>query len=472
MHGRGIDYHAGRHGLAGHGLVLLAYALVYMVLLQALGRLWQIHRDAAEGIAGVANDPDMAVRLGRRAVKPLLSTWERPDLPPATRANILTALGRIGDPAALAVLREAAIRHPEPDVRRAALLALADLNAEGTAETLARVLHDRAEPVGTRAAAAAALGRLNCPAAAEPLLAELEEVHRIDRRYREGADVRKEVVRAVGNHLGRRRQNGENVAALIDRAVRHLLADDKNTSLLEDVYLRVRNKAAGALARLGDARAIIPLVERLGDAQHQNPKLLQDTVLALGGLFQALREAGIAPEGEVRGRALAELSRQLQESPNDSVRQAVARAVGMCEAVELKAELLAGFKAALNSGQEELARAALKEGLCAIDAGQAGPLRELEMRTGRLWSQRRRQALLDGERDPGERIKAAGEAGQEGICGRARTEGAADDREQPRDAGGIADRLRGSDPEKIQRRGGLEPRTRSWRRRPEAVRIE
>jgi len=411
LHGRGIDYRAGLPGYPGRGLVLLAYSLVYLVLLQGLGRVWQIHRDVAEAIAGVASDPDMAVRLGRRAVKPLLAAWKQSELTASTRVNILTALGRIGDPAALEVLRGAAIRHPEPEVREAALLALADLEAKDTATILAKVLLDKTETVGARAAAATALGRLNSPEAAEPLLTKLAEVHQIERRYREGANVRREVVRGVGNHLGRRRKTGEDVGLLIDRAVRHILADTKNSSLLEDVYLRVRNKAAGALAELGDARGILPLVERLCDSQYQNPKLVQDTVLALGRLFQSLRGEGTVVEKEVRRNTLAELSRQLQTSPNDSVRQAAARALGMCEAAELNDELLAGFKSALRSGQEELAQA-LKEGLCAIDPEAAGPLTELEKRTGRLWSQRRRQTLLDGERELGERLRAAGELGE------------------------------------------------------------
>lgn len=411
LHGRSIDYLPGWGGYPGQGLVLLAYALVYLVLLQGLGRLWQIHRDVEEGVAGTISDPDMGVRLGRRAVQPLLKLWRQSEPTPAARANILTALGRIGDPAALAVLRESAVRHPEPAVREAALRALADLDNKDTANLLGKVLLDRAETVGARAAAAAALGRLSCPEAAEPLLTKLAEVHQVARRYHEGPNVRKEVVRAIGDHLGRRREQGEDIGELIDRAVRYLLADEKNSSLLEDVYLRVRNKAAGALARLGDERAILPLIERAGDGQYQNPKLVRDTLLAIGSLLRTLRAGGTVIEAEVRKKVLEELSRQLRTSQNDSVRQAAARALGMCAAVELTEELLAGFAAALKSGQEELAQA-LKDGVCAIDPEQTAPLTALEKRIGRLWSQRRRQTLLDGERELGERLKAAVELGE------------------------------------------------------------
>jgi HEAT repeat protein len=408
--GGGIAYLSGWAGLPGHGLMLLAYGLLYLVLLQGLVRIWQVSRDVEEGIAGVAGDPDMAVRLGRRAVGPLLAAWQEPDLPLETRANIVTALGRIGDPTALTVLREA-VRHKEPEVREAGLRALGELDNPETAGILGKVLLNRAETVGARATAAVALGGLTCPEAAAPLLAKLEEVHQVERRYREPPRVRKEVIGAVGSHLGARRRRGEDVAALIDRAVRLLLADEKNSSLLEDVYLRVRNRTAGALALLGDARAVRPLAERLGDPQYQNPKLVQDTALALGRLMQTLRESGTEVPADDRAAAVAELARQWKESPNDSVRQAAARALGMCGAVERKEELIAAFRAALKAGQEDLAEA-LKEGVCAIDPAQAEHLTDLEKRTGRLWSQRRRHALLDGERDLDERLSAARELGE------------------------------------------------------------
>lgn len=411
LHEVGIDYHPGQPGYAGRGLVMFAYTLLYLVLVQGLLRLWQIYRDIKEGVMGVDNDPDMAVRIGRRAVKPLLAAWQKRDVSAATRANILTALGRIGDPAALAVLRSAAIHHDEPEVRTAGLRSLKSRDTDDTVVLLDKVLRNRAETAAVRATAAATLGQLTCPAAAEPLLLKLAEIHSIERRYHEDANVRKEVVRAIGNHLGGRRQRGEEVGDLIDRAVRHLLADKNNTSLLEDVYLRVRNKTAGALAQLGDARGVVPLVERLCDPQFQNAKLVKDTILALGGLLATLQKDAKAVDAQSKDAAVAELVRQLKASPNDTVRKAAAEALGLCKAVAVKDVLIEAFKAALQSGQEELARA-LKQAAADIDPEEDSRLTDLEKRTGTLWSQRRRQTLLDDERDVSVRLQAAQELGE------------------------------------------------------------
>jgi HEAT repeat protein len=223
--------------------------------------------------------------------------------------------------------------------------------------------------------------------------------------------VRKEVVRAVGSHLGRRRLASEpGVRDLIDRAVCHLLADGKHTSLLEDIYLRVRNKTAGALALLGDARAIGPLTERLRDERFQNPKLLCDTAVALGRLLAVLK-ADTSLAEEVRGAAVAELQRQLRDSPNDSVRQAAAQALGEAGAVETVEFLIERFRAAVRSGQEEFAKA-LKEAACALAPDRHDALTDLEKRIGRRWSQQRRKALLDATLDLKDRLLAARELGE------------------------------------------------------------
>ena len=377
------------------------------------------------------------MRLGRRAVGPLLAAWRRADLTPAARANMVTALGRIGDPAALSVLRES-VRHSAAAVREAALLALGDLDNPETAAVLARVLLDQSETVGARAAAAAALGRLTCPEAAEPLLTKLAEVHAIDGRYHENAKVRKEVVRAVGNHLGRRRRQGDKVNEWIDRAVRHLLADGKNSSLLEDVYLRVRNKTAGALAQLGDARAVAPLIERIGDGQFQNPKLVHDTILGAGRAVPDAEGGGDSRRGRSpRAAALAELSRQsCRRRRTNRCGQAAARALGLCEAVERKEELIAAFKAALTSTQEDLA-VALKEGAVHDRRGANGLL------DGPGKADRLARSLLPPPGPAGRRTGAGGAACKppanwERTGDERGLKAAENDRGQPGDAGGVA----------------------------------
>src|SRR5262249_51266388 len=151
---------------------------------------------------------------------------------------------------------------------------------------------------------------------------------------------------------------------------------------------------ADALANLGDGRAVLPLVERLADRRAQNPRLVQGTAGALGKLLQTLKQAGTPVDPGTRTAALAELARLVKTSPEDSVRQAAARALALCEAVEIKEDLLAAFREALRSGQAKRAHE-LKECLGAIDPKQAGHLADLLNRTSQLWSQQRRKILLD-----------------------------------------------------------------------------
>ncbi len=128
IHKGRIDYPPGREGWAGRTLVLFAYALLYTILIQGLLRWWQVRRDISDAIAGVEEDPDMAVRLGKRATRPLLAAWQEEEVSPAKRANMARALGSIGDARAIPVLEEAA-RNPHnlPEVRTACLFALGQI---------------------------------------------------------------------------------------------------------------------------------------------------------------------------------------------------------------------------------------------------------------------------------------------------------------------------------------------------------
>jgi hypothetical protein len=93
------------------------------------------------------------------------------------------------------------------------------------------------------------------------------------------------------------------------------------------------------------------------------------------------------------------------------VRKAAAEALGLCKAVGVKEVLIEEFKAALQSGQEELARA-LKQAAAAIDPEKGPQLTNLEMRIGSLWSQWRRRTLWDDERDVSARLQAARQLGE------------------------------------------------------------
>jgi HEAT repeat protein len=405
LHAGRIDYYSGRDGWAGRGLVFLAYSLLYLILLQGLARIWQVRRDIREGIAGVAVDPDMAVRLGRRAVRPLLKAWQKPDISPAVRANMATALGHLGDIAALPALRDAAEDRQTPlRVREAALLALGSLDRVECVAALAGVLaNDDDHPVA-RAAAAAGLGRLTCPEAAGPLLDKLGRIQAGHGKCRDVPDVRKEVTRALGKQLGPRRAD---CPEQVERAVELLLGGPVKRNLLQDAYLRVRNKAAEAIGRLGHVSGLGPLTVQMRN--NDNPKLLQTIATALGELLRSLGpEALQSPEGQA---ALAEMMAQLKQSRNDSVREAAALGLGRSGAVSVVDELGSLLEVALRCDQEGLGEA-LARAIGDLDGDSGARLAALQDALGHESSQRRRLAVLDDGLPMEERIRSANELGE------------------------------------------------------------
>jgi hypothetical protein len=90
-----IDFDApwGRH------LVLLSRLTFDYILIQGVLRLLAIRATIGEAVAAVKADPEMAVRLGRRAIKPLLEKLHDPDK--AVRGAAANALMQLGDTQAI-----------------------------------------------------------------------------------------------------------------------------------------------------------------------------------------------------------------------------------------------------------------------------------------------------------------------------------------------------------------------------------
>lgn len=96
-----IDFDAplGRH------LVLLTRLTFDYILIQGLIRLWAIRSTINEAVAAVKADPDMAVRVGKRAIPPLTEKLNDPDK--AVRGAAANALTQLGDKRALQKFSEA-----------------------------------------------------------------------------------------------------------------------------------------------------------------------------------------------------------------------------------------------------------------------------------------------------------------------------------------------------------------------------
>jgi hypothetical protein len=102
IHISAIDFEApwGRH------LVMLSRLTFDYILIQGVLRLLAIRATVGEAVAAVKADPDMAVRLGRRAIAPLLEKLHDPDK--AVRGAAANALMQLGDTEAIRRISEAA----------------------------------------------------------------------------------------------------------------------------------------------------------------------------------------------------------------------------------------------------------------------------------------------------------------------------------------------------------------------------
>jgi hypothetical protein len=91
VHVSSIEFDApwGRH------LVLLSRLTFDYILIQGVLRLLAIRATVGEAVAAVKADPDMAVRLGRRAIGPLVKKLRDPDR--AVRGAAANALTQLGD---------------------------------------------------------------------------------------------------------------------------------------------------------------------------------------------------------------------------------------------------------------------------------------------------------------------------------------------------------------------------------------
>lgn len=95
VHISAIDFDDAR----GRHLVLLTRLTFDYILIQGVLRLLAIRATIREAVAAVKADPDMAVRLGKRAIAPLMEKLEDPDK--SVRGAAANALTQLGDPRAI-----------------------------------------------------------------------------------------------------------------------------------------------------------------------------------------------------------------------------------------------------------------------------------------------------------------------------------------------------------------------------------
>jgi HEAT repeat protein len=177
---------------------------------------------------------------------------------PAVRLEAVNVLGWLKDARALPPLTHRVTFDPEPEVRRAAASALGFASSEddAVASALLGALADGAWQV--REQAAATLGKLGVPSAAEPLIAALEDSY---------WQVRQSAVRALG------RLRAVSAAAAVASLLRHPIGN-------------LRKEAALALGEIGSPNSRLALEEA---SQDGDPEVRKSARIALAQIDQANR---------------------------------------------------------------------------------------------------------------------------------------------------------------------------------------
>jgi len=307
---------------------------------EALGNLGD--RRAVEPLVAALKDRERDVRrrvataLGQlkdgRAIQPLIALCTDKGV----QERVVKALAQIGGPAVPALI--AACREGERDVRISAIAALGQMGGAQALEALLLSLREDRDGL-VRAYAAMSLGQIGGVPALEALVTALrEDRDRMVRTYAAMSLGRTGEPQAVEALMATLKDKDED-EAVCRMAIGALgwIWDLPPLIRLSDRDATVRQEAAAALGRLGDKRAIEPLLAILRD---RDEGVRRGAISSLGQIWdlpQLVRlgddEADIwqdaaADLGQLRdGRAVEPLIAALQDS-NAAVRWAAAKALG------------------------------------------------------------------------------------------------------------------------------------------------
>jgi HEAT repeat protein len=237
---------------------------------------------AVDPLIGLLTDKDEYIRLQSvitlgdlrdpRAVEPLINTLADKDRD--VRTGAINALGQIGNARAVHALIDTAQDDP------AAVEVLEKVRNPSAVDTLLAVLVDEKKDEAIRYSAAKALGELGDPQSVAPLIATLQDNSREIREWAAAALGKIRDARAVAPLIATladenwqvRKRAVNALEDLGELAVNPLIAtlrddskDARRRTALIDEDKDLRKSAAIALGRIGDTRAVEPLIASLKD---------------------------------------------------------------------------------------------------------------------------------------------------------------------------------------------------------------
>jgi len=229
--------------------------------------------------------------IGEPAIDPLIETLKSKEYGWGYRSNAAKALGEIGDLRAFDPLIDA-LQDEYSGVRKEAATALGKIGDPRAVEPLIESLGDK--DLGVRESAAQALGKIGDPRAVDPLIDALQD---------EYSGVRKEAIAALGE-IGDPKAVDPLIEFLKFDPIKPVSEIDQQTRVVRsppamqatfgepipkprDEEWGTRGTAAWALGRIGDTRAVEPLIDALKD-EHEYVRMYAARALGWIGDVRAV----------------------------------------------------------------------------------------------------------------------------------------------------------------------------------------
>jgi hypothetical protein len=276
-----LDSMGGRH------LIMLLLLTIDFILIQGILRYFEIRRTVGEGVSAAVRDPEMAYRLGRRAVPSLLEQLNNDDLTTVERTHVIEALAVLRESEAC----ESLIQLFEHDELNST--AVAAMVSIGLVPPLIEALNGTSRLI--QRGAVTALGRIGDPDAIPALSdamkrSEPKQRERIVRAFaRIEGDASLHLIQALSDD-----DTGVRLAALqglVLNSSEELML--KLIEMMGDSVAEIRLGVADALQRFGDGRVVTPLVAALEDS---DPRVARQAQRSLDHLQSVVDRKGISSD--------------------------------------------------------------------------------------------------------------------------------------------------------------------------------
>ena len=273
--------------LGGRHLVMGFLLTIDFILIQGLIRIFEIRRTISEGVAAAVRDPEMAYRLGSRAVPSLLEMLDDQELNSEQCKHVIEAL---------AVLRERSACEPimlKFENEEMHTTAVAAMVAIGHLPPLVSALESKS--VQTRLGALTAIRRLADGEAIPALqsafkLAQEEEREKIVRAYASiGAGAHHQLIEALT----------DSAKSVQLAALQGLALDSSETLMLRLIEMsshqdpEVRVAVIDAMQRFSDGRVVAPLAAALED---EDPRVSRQAKRSLDHLQSVVERKGTSSD--------------------------------------------------------------------------------------------------------------------------------------------------------------------------------